>query len=170
MMNDFPDSSFLHIKPGGKKDSSGKTTPRSLRMFPVKDGSGKIDLPHLRNAIARIPQASIDAGLKKTLQARARSMLVKANANKEASFGDISNNLREAVGEISPAGQQRMMQMEQYPESWWVCDVYADFCVVETKQGCFKVAYTANADTGEVSLAARTDWKQVTQEWVEVKA
>jgi HK97 family phage prohead protease len=57
-VNDLPDSSFLYIAPGGTKDSSGKTQPRSLRYFPVKDASGKVDEAHLANALARIPQAS----------------------------------------------------------------------------------------------------------------
>ena len=57
--NDLPDSAFMYIEPGGKKDDEGKTTPRSLRHFPYKDMSGKVDVIHLRNAIARIPQAKI---------------------------------------------------------------------------------------------------------------
>ena len=73
-VNDLPDSAFLHIKPGGRKDDDGKTVPRTLRMFPVRDDAGKIDLPHLRNAIARIPVANIAADLKNKLQAQARRM------------------------------------------------------------------------------------------------
>jgi hypothetical protein len=76
LVNDLPDSSFLHIKPGGKKDSDGKTTPRGLRMFPYKDGDGKVDLPHLRNAIARAPQANLPADVKKRVQNRARRILM----------------------------------------------------------------------------------------------
>lgn len=76
-VNNLPDSSFLFIQSGGKKDSEGKTTPRSLRHFPFKGPDGKIDLPHLRNAIARIPQAGswLSDGAKTSLQARARKML-----------------------------------------------------------------------------------------------
>jgi len=55
--NSLPDSSFAYIEPGGKKDNEGKTVPRSLRHFPFKDKNGKIDLPHLRNALARAPQS-----------------------------------------------------------------------------------------------------------------
>lgn len=55
-VNDFPDSSFAHIFPGGKKDEEGKTVPRSLRVLPYKDASGKVDLPHVRNALARANQ------------------------------------------------------------------------------------------------------------------
>lgn len=74
-INDLPDSSFLYIESGGKKDGDGKTTPRSLRHFPYKDETGAIDLPHLRNAIARIPQADIPDDLKEKLQAKARKLL-----------------------------------------------------------------------------------------------
>jgi len=79
-VNDLPDSAFLYVEPGGKKDADGRTVPRSLRHFPVKDAGGKVDLPHLRNAIARIPQSKIPAGKKSALQARARRMLEAARA------------------------------------------------------------------------------------------
>jgi len=55
-VNDLPDSSFALILPGGEKDEDGKTTPRSLRKLPYKDGDGAVDVPHLRNALARIGQ------------------------------------------------------------------------------------------------------------------
>ena len=58
-INNLPDSSFAVILPGGKKDEEGKTVPRSLRYFPYKDMDGNVDLPHLRNALARLPQAKI---------------------------------------------------------------------------------------------------------------
>jgi hypothetical protein len=89
-INDLPDSSFLLIESGGKKDSEGKTVPRSLRHFPVKDQNGKIDLPHLRNAIARIPQAKIpgfDAAAKQRLQEKARRMLEDAQKSVKKEFG-----------------------------------------------------------------------------------
>lgn len=80
-VNDLPDSCFLHIESGGKKDEEGKTTPRSLRHLPYKDAAGKIDLPHLRNAIARIPQMTVegmDAAMMTRLQERARALLAQA--------------------------------------------------------------------------------------------
>lgn len=49
--NDLPDSAFAYIEPGGTKDSSGKTTPRSLRHFPVHDKA------HVQNALSRAPQS-----------------------------------------------------------------------------------------------------------------
>lgn len=80
-MNDLPDSCFLYVESGGKKDSEGKTVPRGLRHFPYKDINGKIDLPHVRNAIARIPQSNapgLTAEKKRSLQERARRILAEA--------------------------------------------------------------------------------------------
>jgi hypothetical protein len=50
--NNLPDSAFAYIEPGGTKDSTGKTTPRSKRHFPVHDAE------HVRNALARIGQGA----------------------------------------------------------------------------------------------------------------
>lgn len=79
MINDLPDASFLYIAPGGQKDDQGKTTPRSLRYFPVKDADGNVDLPHLRNALARIPQADIPQEAKDAAKAKAQQMLEEAS-------------------------------------------------------------------------------------------
>lgn len=98
-VNDLPDSAFLYIAPGGEKDGEGKTKPRSLRYFPIRDDAGKLDLPHLRNAIARIPQSNapgLSAGKKKELQERARNML--AEATKKDERGDTDRMLVELVG------------------------------------------------------------------------
>ena len=82
-VNSLPDSSFLYIETGGKKDSEGKTVPRSLRHLPYKDKNGKVDLPHVRNAIARVSQIKDKNGkplsdsLVKKIQAKARSLLGK---------------------------------------------------------------------------------------------
>ena len=52
-INDLPDSSFAHIEAGGEKDEGGKTKPRSLRHYPIKDADGKCDAVHTRNALSR---------------------------------------------------------------------------------------------------------------------
>lgn len=68
----------------GEKDSEGKTTPRSLRHLPYKDASGKIDLPHLRNAISRANQIILKDGTKiseskaNSLKSRAQKLLASA--------------------------------------------------------------------------------------------
>jgi len=73
-VNDLPDSAFAWIEPGGKKDETGKTVPRSLRHLPYKDATGKVDLPHVRNALARINQVK---GMPKSVQDRVRAKLKK---------------------------------------------------------------------------------------------
>lgn len=83
--NDLPDSAFLYVEPGGKKDDQNKTVPRSLRHFPYKTASGGLDLPHLRNALARIPQSDVPANKKASLTKRAQKILADANKNKERS-------------------------------------------------------------------------------------
>lgn len=92
-INDLPDSSFLFIESGGKKDESGKTTPRSKRHFPYKDSKGKIDLPHLRNAIARIPQSNAPGLNKTALQKRARSILMTSNKTSSINAPDTSSGM-----------------------------------------------------------------------------
>lgn len=80
----LPNSSFLFVEPG-EDDGDGKRVPRSKRHFPYKDADGKVDLAHLRNAIARIPQSNapgLDDAKKATLQARARRMLESADDGK----------------------------------------------------------------------------------------
>jgi DNA adenine methylase len=74
-INDLPDSAFLHIEEGGRKDEGGKTVPRSLRHFPVRDAAGEIDLPHLRNALERIPQSNLPQKIREQLAVDARRLL-----------------------------------------------------------------------------------------------
>ncbi len=73
-INQLPDSAFLYIAPGGTKDEEGKTVPRSLRFFPVKDADGKVDVAHLRNALARIPQAKIPQAAKDAARKKAEDL------------------------------------------------------------------------------------------------
>src|SRR5215469_12159945 len=51
-INDLDDSDFAYIEPGGAKDASGKTVPRSLRHFPIHDKA------HADDAAARIAQGA----------------------------------------------------------------------------------------------------------------
>tara|TARA_Y100000310_G_scaffold6456_1_gene7261 strand:- start:661 stop:3309 length:2649 start_codon:yes stop_codon:yes gene_type:complete len=88
VVNDLPDSAFAAISPGGKKDSSGKTTPRSLRHLPHHGPSGAIDKPHLRNALSRLSQTNISSSLKS-----------KANAHLKRHMG---TQTKEAAGTVTP--------------------------------------------------------------------
>lgn len=85
-VNDLPDDAFLYIEPGGKKDEAGKTVPRALRHFPVRNHTGKLDVPHLEDVIGRIPQstaAGLTAEVKAKLQDQARRLLEEAQATVE---------------------------------------------------------------------------------------
>lgn len=74
-VNSLPDSAFLYIGPGGEKDSDGKTVPRALRKFPVRNAEGAIDLPHLRNAMSRIPQADMPEAARAACERRGRALM-----------------------------------------------------------------------------------------------
>jgi len=105
-INDLPDSSFLYVAPGGKKDSDGKTTPRSLRFFPYKDSTGQVDLPHLRNALARIPQSSLSASLKDTLTQKGQKLLAAQQPSRSARIEfrarPLGYELRDEAGSDMP--------------------------------------------------------------------
>jgi len=77
--NDLPDSDFAYIGPGGKKDASGKTVPRSLRHLPIPDAA------HVRNALARLDQTDITPEAKKAalrkIKAAAKRFDIKVSAN-----------------------------------------------------------------------------------------
>ncbi len=97
----LPDSAFLLVSPGGEKDAEGKTTPRSLRHFPYRSEGGAIDLPHLRDAIGRIPQSDIPADKKKELQERAEKLL--SDAEKKPKTDGVARGVtRYDAGELRP--------------------------------------------------------------------
>lgn len=81
-INDLPDSSFLYIDTDAAtgKDDGGLTVPRSARYFPYKDADGVVDLPHLRNALARIPQSNLSAEIQARLTGMAQAILEKETA------------------------------------------------------------------------------------------
>ena len=85
--NDLPDSDFAYIQPGGKKDSEGKTTPRSLRHLPINDAA------HVRNALARLDQTDISAEAKKTalkkIKAAAKKFGIKVSASAQIDYSDL---------------------------------------------------------------------------------
>jgi hypothetical protein len=88
-VNDLPDSSFLYVEPGGTKDTDGKTVPRTLRHFPVRNADGGIDLPHLRNALARIPQSSLSQAIKDKLASEAKKLLENVTTKNENAIDSI---------------------------------------------------------------------------------
>ncbi|HEX7992848.1 MAG TPA: HK97 family phage prohead protease, partial [Streptosporangiaceae bacterium] len=74
-INDLPDSDFAYIEPGGSKDSSGKTTPRSLRHFPIQDAA------HVRNALSRAPQSPFGDKAMPKIRAAAKKFGIDAGGD-----------------------------------------------------------------------------------------
>jgi HK97 family phage prohead protease len=80
-INDLPDSDFAYIEPGGSKDSSGKTVPRSLRHFPIHDAA------HVRNALARAPQSPFGSKAMGKIRDAARKFGIDAGGDSGSSGG-----------------------------------------------------------------------------------
>jgi hypothetical protein len=91
-VNDLDDDQFGYIEPGGKKDEQGKTTPRSLRHFPLNDA------PHVRNALSRAPQSPF--GDKAMPKIRAAAKRFKIDVAKEAGVADqVTKDMMDAAGD-----------------------------------------------------------------------
>lgn len=118
-VNDLPDSAFLYVEKG-EKDSDGKTTPRSLRHFPYKDANGSVDLPHLRNALARIPQSNVPSSVKAELTKKAQALLAKHGGEKAAS--DEDTEFRYVV---APVTHIEVRDPTGTPDDTWTMSGYA---------------------------------------------
>jgi len=81
-MNDLPDEAFAYVEPGGSKDASGKTVPRSHRHFPVHDAA------HTRSALARAPQSPFGKQAMPKILAAARKHSVVVDGNTRAMLGE----------------------------------------------------------------------------------
>lgn len=86
--SNLPDSDFAYIQPGGKKDSEGKTVPRSLRHLPINDAA------HVRNALARLDQTDISPEAKKAalkkIKAAAKKFGIKVSeASATIDYSDL---------------------------------------------------------------------------------
>jgi HK97 family phage prohead protease len=88
-VNDLPDSAFAYIEPGGSKDAEGKTTPRSLRHFPVHDEA------HARNALARLSSSPFAAQAKPKVMAAARRFGIEVSGSASADFRDAMHKALE---------------------------------------------------------------------------
>jgi len=84
-VNDAKDLVFAVVEPTGNKDEGGKTVPRNARHLPHHDlgadehSDANVDLPHLRNALARANQIqpATDTISTEELRSRADSHLEK---------------------------------------------------------------------------------------------
>ena len=100
--NDLPDSAFAYVEDGGKKDADGKTTPRSLRHFPVHDKA------HAQNALARASQSPFGAKALPAIKAAAKKFGIEVSddASKATADGAVftAANPALAAPDTSSAG------------------------------------------------------------------
>lgn len=84
--NKLPDDSFAVILPGGKKDDTGRTIPRSLRKLPYKTATGSLDRERVINAWAVLNGARGGVELPRELHEKA--LLVIRKARQKLGLGD----------------------------------------------------------------------------------
>ena len=158
--NKFPDSSFAHICKGGSKDSTGKTTPRSLRKLVYKDAEGKIDLPHTRNALARLNQVQCGGKvISKELQDKIRARLQKALAQGKKGLKSISYS--RAITGVSYAFDLEFssIKSEDGGRQHWVSEVMDDAVIVDSWDEFdtyYKIKYTVKDNI--YTFASREKW------------
>jgi phage I-like protein len=105
-IDELPDSAFAYVAPG-EKDATGKTTPRSLRHLPYLDKQGNPDLPHLRNALARLDQTNLSPEAK----SEARKKLEAAA--KEAGVGEYN----ERNGQMDEAEVKALREKAEHADA-----------------------------------------------------
>lgn len=90
-INDLPDSSFAVIEPDYQ---TGVIGDKNTRHLPFKDKDGKIDLPHYRNALARVNQ------IKPITKSISKEDLVDKAKKELEKHKDVLNSQLEEKGEI----------------------------------------------------------------------
>ena len=191
LVDSFPDSSFAVVMPGGKKDEEGKTVPRSNRKLPYKDASGKVDIPHLRNALARLKQMkgvsdALKAKAQKTLQAAAKKYLKSYQAEAETR-DNMTESQKEDVFELAllltefdkPLDEFSSMVRSAFRSNFkpaneneyiWVRDVFLDHPtfgngVVAEFQGINYLAPFEIDEDEEIMFSSIDSWKEVELTW-----
>ena len=152
-VSSLPDSSFAYVCPGGERDSDGLTSPRGLRKLPYKDANGNVDLPHTRNALARLNQVECDGKvISQELQDRIRARLQKALGQAKKTLKAISLTL--AVAKASRA-------FELANQGYFAYEVLDDGIVAASYDedlGVYhKVTYTQDED-GNYAFAPQEEW------------
>ncbi len=104
-INNLKDEAFAYIEPGGRKDETGRITPRSLRHLPYKDSDGKVDLPHLRNALARVTHTSLPESTQNRIKAKLEAIGSKHDVGEGVEKIGWTDEARAAAAEARRAIQ-----------------------------------------------------------------
>lgn len=157
-INNLDDDAFAYIEPGGTKDDDGKTTPRSLRHYPVHDK------PHADNALARANAAIAgDDADAKAIAEKALPAIKKAVAkfadDKESKAAKWNAEHR-ADGDLTYSDLEDLLQSAisaKFGSAWadcyvWVCDFTDEWAVYSVNGEKFQIDYTIDGST--VTLGA----------------
>jgi HK97 family phage prohead protease len=87
-VNGLTDDQFGYIEPGGAKDGSGKTVPRSLRHFPLHDKA------HVQNALSRAPQSPFGDKAMPKIRAAAKKFGVDVADDKQPASASRAEFMR----------------------------------------------------------------------------
>jgi len=106
-INDLPDAAFAIILPGGEKDDTGKTKPRTLRKLPHHNKNVKnpnedstIDYAHLINAIQRLPQTNMPSDAKEKARKHLESHYNRIKETKKAAQSTKKENDKKELSNI----------------------------------------------------------------------
>jgi hypothetical protein len=58
----LPDECFAYVEPGGEVDAAGRTTPRELRHFPIRDADGNVSPEQVEKALASLDAEKLSTG------------------------------------------------------------------------------------------------------------
>ena len=151
-INDLPDSAFAYISIGGKKDSTGRTEPRSLRHLPYKDAGGNIDIAHVRNALARLSNTNIPDNVKAGIQAKLEQHL-QANKASTHYMGVFPFEFE------APAQATLPTTVHLIPTGQWEHDVYGTIKITQADIQQFADNFNAKIRNG-VSITAGHEGEQ----------
>lgn len=126
-IDNLPDSAFLYVEPGGKKDGDGKTVPRSLRHFPVRDAEGDPDAAHIRDALSRIPQSDLPASVKEMATRKAQDMLKTVDSDMD---GRSQDPPRDNLVRFSDVFEMNRMTADGMPVLHGVGAVYDEWAEI----------------------------------------
>jgi HK97 family phage prohead protease len=161
-INDLPDSAFAYIEPGGEKDAGGKTTPRSLRHYPVHDKA------HATNALSRA-HAAVKAGgaqadiAKKAMPAilaackkfgvdvAEQNALLVIGEERSTTYKEKARNIADAIAQQPDGGELDV----------WMHDFDDDTATYHSGPDTFQVPYTEK-DDGSITLGDPQKVKPVT--------
>lgn len=115
-IDELPDSSFLYIASGGEKDSEGKTSPRSLRMFPIKDATGLIEPARLETVLSELENSELSSETLEGVKSVVTNYLEELGQGKSArlvSFGEEQSENPETEDKLEKTLEQLRAELEE---------------------------------------------------------